>query len=71
MPAHEAPRKVGGIMASNPIAVVVPCHRVIASDGGLGGFASGYVGGLEIKRRLLALEGFLPLTLDDLVALEG
>jgi methylated-DNA-[protein]-cysteine S-methyltransferase len=66
-PPHEAPRAVGGFMGSNPIAVVVPCHRVIASDGGLGGFG----GGLEVKRRLLALEGVLPLTLDDLVALPG
>jgi len=69
MPPHEVPRAVGGIMGSNPIAIVVPCHRVIASGGGLGGFARGYVGGLEIKRRLLALEGVLPLTLDDLMAL--
>lgn len=69
MPPHEVPRAVGGIMGSNPIAIVVPCHRVIASGGGLGGFARGYVGGLEIKRRLLALEGYLPLTLDDLIAL--
>jgi len=65
MPPHEVPRAVGGIMGSNPIPVVVPCHRVIASGGGLGGFG----GGLEIKRRLLALEGVLPLTLDDMLAL--
>lgn len=69
MAPHEVPRAVGGIMGSNPIAIVVPCHRVIASGGGLGGFARGYVGGLEIKRRLLALEGAVPLTLDDLLAL--
>src|SRR5215204_5870263 len=35
---HEVPRAIGGIMGSNPIPVVVPCHRVIASGGGLGGF---------------------------------
>ena len=46
-------RAVGQVMASNPIAVLVPCHRVIASDGGLGG----YGGHLEVKRRLLTLEG--------------
>jgi len=69
MPPHEVPRAIGGIMGSNPIAIVVPCHRVIASGGGLGGFARGFAGGLEIKRRLLALEGYLPLTLDDLMAL--
>jgi methylated-DNA-[protein]-cysteine S-methyltransferase len=39
----------------NPIAIVVPCHRVIASDGSL----CGYGGGLEIKRKLLQLEGAL------------
>lgn len=37
----------------NPISLIVPCHRVIASDGGLGG----YTGGLDIKRTLLRLEG--------------
>jgi len=43
----------------NPIAIVVPCHRVIASDGTL----CGYGGGLDIKRRLLQLEGALSGTL--------
>lgn len=43
-------------MASNPLPVVVPCHRVVESDGGLGGFG----GGTETKRQLLALEGVLP-----------
>jgi methylated-DNA-[protein]-cysteine S-methyltransferase len=51
-----AARAVGAAMGSNPLPVVVPCHRVVASDGGLGGFG----GGLETKRRLLALEGVLP-----------
>lgn len=37
----------------NPISLIVPCHRVIAADGGLGG----YTGGLEIKKTLLAIEG--------------
>lgn len=40
-------------MGANPLPVVVPCHRVVESDGGLGGFG----GGLEAKRRLLVLEG--------------
>jgi len=48
-----AARAVGQAMARNPLAIVVPCHRVVASDGTLGG----YGGGLELKRRLLALEG--------------
>jgi methylated-DNA-[protein]-cysteine S-methyltransferase len=54
-----AARAVGTAMGANPLPVVVPCHRVIESDGGLGGFG----GGLEIKRQLLALEGVLPAPL--------
>jgi methylated-DNA-[protein]-cysteine S-methyltransferase len=48
-------------MAGNPIPVIVPCHRVVASDG-LGGYSGG--AGLEVKRWLLILEGTLPPTLD-------
>jgi methylated-DNA-[protein]-cysteine S-methyltransferase len=48
-----AARAVGGAMRSNPIPVVVPCHRVAAADGSLGGFA----GGLSIKRKLHDIEG--------------
>ena len=51
-----AARAVGVAMGANPLPVVVPCHRVIESGGGIGGFG----GGLEAKRRLLALEGVLP-----------
>ncbi|GAA1003485.1 cysteine methyltransferase [Streptomyces sp. F-3] len=51
-----AAQAVGAAMGSNPLPVVVPCHRVVESDGGIGGFG----GGLETKRRLLALEGVLP-----------
>lgn len=51
-----AARAVGVAMASNPLPIVVPCHRVVESDGGIGGFG----GGLETKRTLLALEGVLP-----------
>nr|WP_229923188.1 methylated-DNA--[protein]-cysteine S-methyltransferase [Streptomyces candidus] len=47
---------VGAAMGSNPLPVVVPCHRVVESGGGLGGFG----GGPETKRTLLALEGVLP-----------
>ncbi len=43
---------VGAALGSNPVPLIVPCHRVIGSDGGLHGFA----GGLDMKRRLLALE---------------
>jgi len=52
-------RAVGMANNRNPIAIVVPCHRVIASDGGL----CGYGGGLDVKRKLLELEGALSGTL--------
>ena len=54
-------RAVGQIMGSNPIPVIVPCHRVVASDG-LGGYSGG--AGPEVKHWLLILEGSLPPTLD-------
>lgn len=47
-----AARAVGGAMAKNPIPLVVPCHRVLAAGGKIGGFG----GGLPMKRALLALE---------------
>jgi methylated-DNA-[protein]-cysteine S-methyltransferase len=47
-----AARAVGQAMARNPWPIVVPCHRVVASDGSLGG----YGGGLDMKQRLLRLE---------------
>ncbi|WP_199702222.1 methylated-DNA--[protein]-cysteine S-methyltransferase [Jiangella rhizosphaerae] len=57
-------RAIGGIMGANPIPIVVPCHRVLASDG-LGGYSGGSGGnGLEVKRWLLTLEGVLPPTFD-------
>ena len=54
---HNAPRAVGQACGANPFPLVVPCHRVVASGGGLGGFARN--GGdflLDIKRWLLAHE---------------
>ncbi len=48
-----ASRAVGQANGANPIPIVIPCHRVIASDGTIGG----YSGGLAVKERLLALEG--------------
>ena len=47
-------RTVAAAIAKNPILLVVPCHRVIGSDGSL----VGYSGGIETKRQLLELEGF-------------
>ena len=49
-------RAAGNALGSNPIPIIVPCHRVLHASGGLGGYA----GGLERKRTLLRLEGVLP-----------
>lgn len=49
----RASRAVGRVMATNPLPIVVPCHRVVASDGSL----HGYGGGLDVKAALLHLEG--------------
>jgi methylated-DNA-[protein]-cysteine S-methyltransferase len=48
----KAVRAVGTACATNPLPVVVPCHRVVRTDGGMGG----YLGGVEAKRTLLTLE---------------
>jgi methylated-DNA-[protein]-cysteine S-methyltransferase len=48
-------RAAGSALGANPIPVVVPCHRVLRTGGGLGGYA----GGLDVKRELLRLEGVL------------
>jgi methylated-DNA-[protein]-cysteine S-methyltransferase len=48
----QAVRAVGSACATNPLPVVVPCHRVVRSDGAMGG----YLGGVEAKRTLLDLE---------------
>lgn len=50
-----ASRAVGGACGANPIPLIIPCHRVINSNGGLGG----YTGGLAIKKRLLSIEGII------------
>lgn len=55
----KASRAVGNALGRNPVAIIVPCHRVLRSDGSLGG----YTGGLRYKRALLDIEGrsdFLP-----------
>jgi methylated-DNA-[protein]-cysteine S-methyltransferase len=49
----RAARAVGTVMNRNPIAIVLPCHRIIGANGSL----TGYAGGLDRKRTLLALEG--------------
>ncbi|MGH7773429.1 MAG: methylated-DNA--[protein]-cysteine S-methyltransferase [Candidatus Binatia bacterium] len=48
----RSPRAVGNALARNPIPIIIPCHRVVCSDGTLGGYALG----LNWKRRLLKLE---------------
>lgn len=55
----KAVRAVGQALGHNPIPIVIPCHRVIASNGSLGGYSGG--GGLETKAKLLQLEGALSL----------
>jgi methylated-DNA-[protein]-cysteine S-methyltransferase len=55
---HNAPRAVGQACGANPFPVVVPCHRVVATAGGLGGFARQRAGVLlDVKRWLLVHEG--------------
>lgn len=53
--APGAAQAVGAAMARNPWPIVVPCHRVLANGGGLGGFSA--PGGVRTKRRLLRMEG--------------
>ena len=50
--------RVGAAMAANPIPIIIPCHRVLRSNGGLGG----YGGGLALKQRLLAMEKGVAIT---------
>lgn len=50
-----AARAVGQALAKNPFAIIVPCHRVLAAGGRIGGFSAN--GGVATKRRLLAIEG--------------
>jgi methylated-DNA-[protein]-cysteine S-methyltransferase len=49
----RAARAVGAVMNRNPIPIVLPCHRIVGANGSL----TGYAGGLDVKRRLLELEG--------------
>jgi methylated-DNA-[protein]-cysteine S-methyltransferase len=49
----RAARAVGTVMNRNPIPIVLPCHRIVGANGSL----TGYAGGLDVKRKLLALEG--------------
>lgn len=53
-----AARAVGSVMAMNPMPLVIPCHRVLAGTGALGGYSA--PGGVSLKKRLLDLEAGLP-----------
>ena len=53
--APRAARAVGTVMNRNPLPIVLPCHRVVGANGSL----TGYAGGLDVKERLLRLEGAL------------
>jgi len=59
-----AARAAGGACARNPVPIVVPCHRVVAADGSLGGYAAG----IAVKRALLELEGVPAGSLPGLTA---
>jgi methylated-DNA-[protein]-cysteine S-methyltransferase len=54
-------RAVGRALGQNPVPIIVPCHRVVAAQGRLGGFSAR--GGASTKRRMLAIEGALPRSL--------
>ena len=51
----KAMRAIGAALGANPVPLIVPCHRVVAADGSLGGFSA--EGGVDMKARLLELEG--------------
>ena len=51
---RNASRAVGSVMAKNPIPLIIPCHRIIRSDGKMGGFSA--PGGIAVKKKMLDLE---------------
>jgi len=53
----RAARAVGNALGANPVPIVVPCHRILAAGGKIGGYARGLSYGLDIKRKLLGIEG--------------
>lgn len=52
---ESGPRSIGGACGRNPIPIIIPCHRVLGSNGGLGGYSG--MDGIDTKRQLLSLEG--------------
>jgi methylated-DNA-[protein]-cysteine S-methyltransferase len=65
----EAARDVGKAMAANPVPLIVPCHRVLAAGGKLGGFSA--PGGSDTKMRMLELEGAAPATVPSALAAQA
>ena len=63
--ATEA-REVGQAMGKNPIAIIMPCHRVLGADGKMGGFSAN--GGVATKRRILEIEGAAAVSAGPLFA---
>ena len=59
-------REVGQAMGKNPIAIIMPCHRVLGADGKMGGFSA--TGGVAIKRRILEIEGAAAVSAGPLFA---
>jgi methylated-DNA-[protein]-cysteine S-methyltransferase len=59
-------REVGQAMGKNPIAIIMPCHRVLGADGKMGGFSAN--GGVATKRRILEIEGAAALGAGPLFA---
>lgn len=62
---HES-REVGQAMGKNPIAIIMPCHRVLGADGKMGGFSAN--GGVATKRRILEIEGAAAVSAGPLFA---
>jgi methylated-DNA-[protein]-cysteine S-methyltransferase len=62
---HES-REVGQALGKNPVAIIVPCHRVLGADGKMGGFSAN--GGVSTKRRMLEIEGAAEVSAGPLFA---
>ena len=62
---HES-REIGQAMGKNPIAIIMPCHRVLGADGKMGGFSAN--GGVATKRRILEIEGAAAVSAGPLFA---
>lgn len=54
--SKNAARPVGRVMGQNPLPLIIPCHRIIRSDGTIGGFMQGTEGAVDLKHRMLQLE---------------